>query len=134
MTYGTMPAPEPERAYALLTDSWDPKNEALDPGKVASMVQEVALMHDRVRHLRTDLESQPNALLRSGITVEIPDEWVESRGSPAYYLRAAEGYLAAAWRGTVCRDEHPPSVRAERPPPPDRWCCSHHPPHCVPPP
>jgi hypothetical protein len=135
MTIQSMPVSSGGRRRLAPTEMWDPGSTIFDAAAIESLVTELAELRHQVEVRRTHLEEQgPTAqLIRKSESVDVPPGWLQSPGSPVYYLRAAESFLNAAAEGTVCRDQHPPSPRAHRPPPGDRWCCSHGPqPHCEP--
>jgi hypothetical protein len=123
----------PRRTVA--TDVWDPEAQIFDRYAVADLIEDLERIKRTVAAQREELERRGDSLglIRDGDSVDIPEEWPNTPGSPIYYLRAAESYIEVAASGTVCRDQHPPVQKVHQPPPGDRWCCTHLPdPHCEP--
>ena len=135
MTTRSMPVSSGGSRRVAPTGMWDPGDTIFNPAAIDSLVSELVELRRQVEDQRKQLEEQgPTArLIRESESVEVPRGWLQSPGSPVYYLRAAESFLNAAAEGTVCRDQFPLSPKAHRPPPGDRWCCSHDPQrHCEP--
>lgn len=119
---------DPQRS--LSTRDWDPDNPVFDQDVISDLRDQLGSLRAGIIAQRDNLDGLgPEGLVSDG-NVAIPERWAETRGSPAYYLRVAEGYVSAAIQGTVCRKAHPPSSRSEHPPPAGRWCCEHQSPHC----
>ncbi|MFI9234880.1 hypothetical protein [Streptomyces sp. NPDC053079] len=111
----------------LSSEIWEPNNEAL----ISPVVDSVSAdLHDVLKKLE-GVESGISAgsLVKSGFEGAVPDGWIGTRGSPAFYVRAAIGYLRIAAEGGMCYKEIPESPY-QRMPDEVTWCCGHKKPHC----
>jgi hypothetical protein len=125
------PTPVPETELSLSVTDWDPSSSAFSEAAVAAVRNRAEATLGDLAEQRQDLEAAgPDlGLTLKEVSVPVPADWSNTPGSPAYYLRMAEGYLRAAASGTICRDEFPESSFTNVPPPPDKWICAHRPPH-----
>ncbi|MEU8838484.1 hypothetical protein AB0D97_05020 [Streptomyces roseus] len=118
----------------LSTTIWDPTAEALNPAAVDEIRKLFQNLQPQIRYIEHHIEEmyRNGELIRKEFEGEVPDNWLQSAGSPLRNAQVAAAYTALAIEGKRCTRQNGTTYYRLRSN--NRVCCSHKPNrHCQPP-